>query len=305
MRRLGAARGRLPQVRGSAGGARARRPTACTRRAHVGPRRSGPRPSGPRGCGRPDVLRPRRPRPSTAAPSRGADPLRAGVGDRSSPTTSTARPARLAGAVAPHDRLERGRRSTAPAGSRSATSPRSARRRLGPARRHAGARLGEPGDARHGQQLRRLLGPAPQRRRSARDRRHRELRPDQAGGRPAGLAPLLRRDARHGRQRVRGRRPGPGALAGRAGLPDGAEPWQSFWEYHAEFTVGGDTVLFEASDGSGNQAYRRHPAARPPPGARQRRPVPPAAVQQGRRARARGARRHRGTACSSTGSPCR
>ena len=36
---------------------------------------------------------------------------------------------------------------------------------------------------------------------------------------------------------------------------DGAKPWESFWEYHAEFTVGGDQVHYEAKDGSGNQAY--------------------------------------------------
>ena len=36
---------------------------------------------------------------------------------------------------------------------------------------------------------------------------------------------------------------------------DGAKPWNSSWEYHAEFTVGGDQVLFEAEDGSGHQAY--------------------------------------------------
>ena len=38
-------------------------------------------------------------------------------------------------------------------------------------------------------------------------------------------------------------------------FPEGAKPWESFWEYHAEFTVGGDQVRFEAQDGSGNQAY--------------------------------------------------
>ncbi len=36
---------------------------------------------------------------------------------------------------------------------------------------------------------------------------------------------------------------------------EGAKPWESFWEYHAEFTVGGDQVHYEAKDGSGNQAY--------------------------------------------------
>jgi hypothetical protein len=38
-------------------------------------------------------------------------------------------------------------------------------------------------------------------------------------------------------------------------FPDGAKPWESFWEYHAEFTVGGDHVSYEAKDGTGNQAY--------------------------------------------------
>ncbi|MDZ5661164.1 hypothetical protein SFC79_05250 [Nocardioides sp. S-58] len=36
---------------------------------------------------------------------------------------------------------------------------------------------------------------------------------------------------------------------------DGAKPWETFWEYHAEFTVGGEQVHYEAKDGSGNQAY--------------------------------------------------
>ncbi|GAA5106371.1 hypothetical protein GCM10023339_03250 [Alloalcanivorax gelatiniphagus] len=36
---------------------------------------------------------------------------------------------------------------------------------------------------------------------------------------------------------------------------DGAQPWESFWEYHAEFTVGGDQVHYAANDGSGNTAY--------------------------------------------------
>lgn len=35
----------------------------------------------------------------------------------------------------------------------------------------------------------------------------------------------------------------------------GAKPWDSFWEYHAEFTVGGDHVRFQAQDGAGHQAY--------------------------------------------------
>src|SRR3712207_7106333 len=31
--------------------------------------------------------------------------------------------------------------------------------------------------------------------------------------------------------------------------------FRSYWEYAAEFTVGGDTVLFTASDGHDNRAY--------------------------------------------------
>ena len=38
-------------------------------------------------------------------------------------------------------------------------------------------------------------------------------------------------------------------------FPVGARPWESFWEYTATFTVGGDTVEFEAEDGWGNQSY--------------------------------------------------
>jgi len=38
-------------------------------------------------------------------------------------------------------------------------------------------------------------------------------------------------------------------------FPAGAEPWSSYWEYSAEFTIGGDQVHYEARDGSGNQAY--------------------------------------------------
>lgn len=38
-------------------------------------------------------------------------------------------------------------------------------------------------------------------------------------------------------------------------FPDGAKPWESYWEYHAEFTVGGSQVRFEAQDGSANQSY--------------------------------------------------
>jgi len=38
-------------------------------------------------------------------------------------------------------------------------------------------------------------------------------------------------------------------------FPAGAKPWESFWEYHAEFTVGADQVWFQARDGSGSLAY--------------------------------------------------
>ncbi len=38
-------------------------------------------------------------------------------------------------------------------------------------------------------------------------------------------------------------------------FPVGAEPWHAYWEYAAEFTVGGDSVVFTASDGHDNRAY--------------------------------------------------
>jgi hypothetical protein len=38
-------------------------------------------------------------------------------------------------------------------------------------------------------------------------------------------------------------------------FPVGAEPWQSYWGYSAEFTVGGDSVLFRARDAAGEAAY--------------------------------------------------
>ena len=45
-------------------------------------------------------------------------------------------------------------------------------------------------------------------------------------------------------------------LSGVSGnFADGVKPWQSYWEYHAEFTVGSDRVWFQARDGSGNLAY--------------------------------------------------
>ena len=38
-------------------------------------------------------------------------------------------------------------------------------------------------------------------------------------------------------------------------FPVGVEPWNAYWEYAAEFTIGGDTVVFAAEDGQGNRAY--------------------------------------------------
>jgi hypothetical protein len=51
-------------------------------------------------------------------------------------------------------------------------------------------------------------------------------------------------------------------------FPTGLEPWHAHWEYSAEFTVGGDTVLFSASDSEGNRPYETSstPDARRVPG---------------------------------------
>jgi len=38
-------------------------------------------------------------------------------------------------------------------------------------------------------------------------------------------------------------------------FPVGAEPWHASWGYAAEFTIGGDNVLFSASDAEGNRVY--------------------------------------------------
>ena len=38
-------------------------------------------------------------------------------------------------------------------------------------------------------------------------------------------------------------------------FPDGAKPWDAYWQYDAVFTVGGDQVSFAAQDGAGNQTY--------------------------------------------------
>ena len=183
---------------------------------------------------------------------------------------------------------------TARASSTSASSPRSAPTRLGPPGRHAGAGHRQPADARHRQQLRRLLGAAPQRHRPARDRRDRELRPAEADGRPARLAHLLRR-ARPTPPSTRATPPGraagalarwprPSPPARSRGRPTGSTPPTS--------PSAATRSCSPRSDGVGNQAYAS-PHPRPAAGARQRRPLPPAAVQQGRRARARRRRRHR------------
>jgi hypothetical protein len=38
-------------------------------------------------------------------------------------------------------------------------------------------------------------------------------------------------------------------------FPVGSLPWEAPWAYSADFTIGGDTVLFSATDGLGNRAY--------------------------------------------------
>ncbi|MDR7253303.1 hypothetical protein J2X46_002288 [Nocardioides sp. BE266] len=38
-------------------------------------------------------------------------------------------------------------------------------------------------------------------------------------------------------------------------FPAGSEPWSTFWRYSADFTIGGDTVQFSASDTAGNRPY--------------------------------------------------
>jgi hypothetical protein len=39
-------------------------------------------------------------------------------------------------------------------------------------------------------------------------------------------------------------------------FPAGAAPWDTWWEYTAEFTIGGDTVVYSADDGQGSVAYQ-------------------------------------------------
>ena len=38
-------------------------------------------------------------------------------------------------------------------------------------------------------------------------------------------------------------------------FPEGAKPWDTYWQYDAVFTIGGDQVSFSAQDGAGNQTY--------------------------------------------------
>ena len=38
-------------------------------------------------------------------------------------------------------------------------------------------------------------------------------------------------------------------------FPAGAKPWETYWQYHATFTVGGDMVEFSANDDVGTRAY--------------------------------------------------
>ncbi|KRE93971.1 hypothetical protein ASG76_11170 [Nocardioides sp. Soil774] len=51
-------------------------------------------------------------------------------------------------------------------------------------------------------------------------------------------------------------------------FPVGAAPWDTYWQYAAEFTVGGDTVAFSADDGQGHHPYEMAltPDARRVPG---------------------------------------
>ena len=165
---------------------------------------------------------------------------------------------------------------------------------LGPPAGHPGAGHRTAADARHGEQLRRLLGAAARRHRPARARRDRELRPAEDDGSPARLPPLLRREPRH-RPGPPARSPGcpPELWSGRPALPRRARsPGRPTGCTTPTFTVGGDGVLFSASDYAGNQAYAMNLEPRPPPRPRRRAPLPPQALQQGRPARARRRRRH-------------
>ena len=38
-------------------------------------------------------------------------------------------------------------------------------------------------------------------------------------------------------------------------FPAGAMPWETYWQYTAEFTIGGDTTTYTAADGQGNVLY--------------------------------------------------
>ena len=276
---------------------RARRCVAVRRDGLRGPGRAPAHTPAARAV-RPDRVRrrcPRRRRRPDAAPGRS--------GRRSSSTTSTARPAAWPGPVAPHDRLERGRAE-----------------RAGPAR----GRSPRPDPLDAG------LGPAGRARRCG-------SRPAWSCPTPAATTPPcgcstptradpreidviesygpLKTDGRPARARTSAttRR---STTASTSATPPACPP--ELWPVTAGLprrrqAVGspsGSTtpsspsaatsVLFEAQDGSGNRAYDGDLVARRAAGARQRRPVPPAAVQQGRRARHAVPGGDR-TACSSTG----
>jgi hypothetical protein len=51
-------------------------------------------------------------------------------------------------------------------------------------------------------------------------------------------------------------------------FPAGAMPWEAYWQYTAEFTIGGDTVAYAAVDGQGRPLYNLSstPDARRVPG---------------------------------------
>ena len=218
----------------------------------------------------PAVRHPRRPLPASRSLPR-RRPRRLRSGRPSSSTASTGR-RRLAGPVAPHDRLERGRPERAGPARGRAPGPDPLDPRLDPAGGHPGAGLGEPAHAQHRQQLRRPLGPAPRRGRPARDRRDRELRPDEDDGRAAGLAPLLRRDGRRRRQRVRRRRSVRRALARRPGVPRRGGAVGGLLGVRRGVHRRRRPGPVRGAGRLGQPVLRRDLVARPPPGARQRRP---------------------------------
>ena len=162
----------------------------------------------------------------------------------------------VAGPVAQHARDERGRAERAGPARGRAPLPDPHQPGVDPPRRHPGPGDRQPPHARHRQQLRRLLGAAPQRRRSARDRRDRELRPAQAGGSPVRLPHLLRRHPGDRRQRVRGHRAGARDDPGR---PRCSPPGRSRGARSGATPPSSPSVATRccsrASDTAGNRAY--------------------------------------------------